>query len=333
MLSRRRFLQGGSAGLLVLPKPVSGQPEAKRYRIGLLSASPAPFFMEPFSAEFRDLGWHEGSHFTWERRFTGGRPESAFKLARELVDLRADVILTMITGNALAAQQASTRIPVVMVSSGYPVEAGLAESLSRPGRNVTGNTSHVEGLFGKYPEFLRVLSPQLSRLAVVWDYLPPAATTREEELALDEMAHAARRMGITVSVRRVRGKADVDGALTAFASAGIGALFVTSGPVHAQPEVAQLIAGFAQRRRIPTMTDFAGAFFNQGGLMAYSASPAALGRRAAHFVDRILRGANPGDLPIERPSKFDLIINLKMAQAIGLTIPQSLLLRADQLIE
>jgi putative ABC transport system substrate-binding protein len=221
-----------------------------------------------------------------------------------------------------------------MMSSGYPVEAGLAQSLRMPGGNVTGNATYVDGkVFGKYLEFLRILSPRLTRLGVLWDYVPPAATTQEAALALSELNRAARALGITVKLREVRGKSDVDHALAGFAKDRVDALFVTSGPVHADPETAEAIIASARRQRIPTMSDFAGGFFTHGGLLVYSPSPAALGRRAAYFVDRILRGARPADLPIEHPSKFDLIINARTARAIGLTIPPALLAQADQIIE
>jgi len=321
--------------ILHLAAPASeGQRAARVYRIGLLSSTPAPFFMEPFAAEMRERGWVEGQHFTWERRFTGANPNSATVLARELVDLQVDVIVTAITGNAIAARRASARIPIVMVSSGYPVEAGLAQSLAMPGGNVTGNATYVGGkVFGKYLEFLRTLSPRLTRLGVLWDYVPPAATPQEVDLALGELKRAALALRITVKLREVRAKTDVDHALADFAKDRVDALFVTSGPVHADAEIAGPIIEFARRQRIPTMSDFAGGFFKHGGLLAYSPSPAALGRRAAYFVDRILRGANPADLPIEQPSKFDVIINARTARAIGLTIPPALLAQADQIIE
>ena len=292
--------------------------------------------MEPFISGMRDRGWTEGQHFVLERRITGANLGSAPVLARELVDLRVDVILTVVSGNAVAARRASSQIPIVMMTGGFPVEAGLANSLGRPGGNVTGSTSHGSPeLFGKYVELLRMLSPQAARMGILWDYLPPAVTRAEADAALDSVRRAARTLGLTVIVREVRNPADLGAALAQFSKDGIGALHVTSGPVHAQSESIAIFADFTRRRRVPALSDFAGAgFFSQGfAVLAYSANPSALGLRAAYFVDRILRGTSPSELPIEQPTRFDLFINLKTAKALGVTIPPLLLQRADQVIE
>jgi putative ABC transport system substrate-binding protein len=325
-----RALQACAAALVGIGLVVvagGGQAQSgKVYRVGLLSPSPALFLVEPFLAEMRELGWVEGQHFTLERRFAGPRLDAADTLARELVDL--------VSGTAVAARRATTRVPIVMITSGYPVEAGLAESLARPGGNVTGNSPYVGGeVFGKYVELLRTLSPRMTRLGVLWDYLPPVATRVETDLSVGELRRAAQAFGITLVTWEVRAATDIEDALAAFAKGRSEALFVSSGPVHALPEVASRVADFAVRRRIPTISDLAGGFFRQGGLMAYSPNPAALGRRAAYFVDRILRGARPGDLPIERPAKFDLVAHARLARTLGLTIPPVLLLRADQVID
>jgi putative ABC transport system substrate-binding protein len=170
--------------ILLVPGAGEAQQLGKVYRIGLLSPSPALFLIEPFLVEMRDLGWVEGQHFTMERRIAGPRLDVAEALARELVDLDVDVIVTVVSGAAVAARRATARVPIVMVTSGYPVEAGLAESLARPGGNVTGNSPYVGGeVFGKYVELLRTISPRMTRLGVLWDYLPPVPTRAEADLS------------------------------------------------------------------------------------------------------------------------------------------------------
>ena len=248
--------------------------------------------------------------------------------------LKVDVIVTIVTGNAAAAKRATAEIPIVMMTSGYPVEVGLVKSYARPGGNVTGNSIYAgEGLFAKHPEILKMAVPHLARLAVLWNYIPPIVEVGEGELALAELKRAATTLGMAVRVWETRRSEDVESALAAISADRPDALYVTGGTVHAQPQTADRIVKFAEERRLPTMTDFAGAVFSAGILMTYSANLRELGRQTARLVDRILRGARPADLPIERPSKFDLIINLKTAKALGLTIPPSLLLRADQVIE
>jgi putative ABC transport system substrate-binding protein len=292
--------------------------------------------MEAFVAEMGDRGWLEGKHFVIERRITGSNLASAPELARELVNLKVDVILTVVSGNAVAARRASSQIPIVMVTGGFPVEAGLVKSLGKPGGNVTGTTSHGSPeLFGKYVELLRTLAPRAARIGVLWDYLPPAVTQPEADAALDSMRRASRALELTVRAREVRSVADVRRAVAQFSTDGIGALHVTSGPIHAQADAIAILTEFTRRRRVPALSDFAGSgFFVQGGsVLAYSANPPALGRRAAYFVDRILRGASPSELPLEQPIKFDLSINLVAVKALGITVPPALLQRADKLIE
>src|SRR5262245_44204118 len=268
----RRALLAALVGGLVTPLAAEAQPAGKVYRIGLLSATSAPVLMEPFVAEMRDRGWVEGQHFVLERRSTGWNLDQAPVLARELVDLKVDVILTIISGNAVAARRASSQIPIVMITGGFPVEAGLVNSLGKPGGNLTGTTSHGSPeLFGKYIELLRTLSPQAARIGVLWDYLPPAVTQAEADAALVYMRRAARTLRVTVVARDVRHADDVGRAVAQFSKDGIGALYVTSGPVHAQPSSIEILADFTLRRRVPALSDFAGSgFFPRGGVLAYS---------------------------------------------------------------
>jgi len=227
--------------------------------------------------------------------------------------------------------RATAEIPIVMMASGYPVEVGLVKSYARPGGNVTGNTVYAgTELFGKHVEILKTLLPRMRRLAVLWGYVPPFVYVGEGDLALDELKRAANALGVTLRVWETRRVDDVESALRAVSSEYADALYVSGGSVHVQ--TAARIVEFARKQRLPTMTDVR-TLFEAGSLVTYGANPATLARQAAAFVDRILRGARPGDLPIERPSKLDFLINLKIAKALGIRIPPSLLLRADQVIE
>lgn len=327
----RTFLWGMTLGTISLPLAASAQRGAKVYRIGVLFSLPAPVMMTRFAEGLRELGWFEGHDFAVESRFTGEAPEGADRAARELAAQKVDVILTSGTGNAVAAMRATAEIPIVMIASGYPVEVGLVKSYARPGGNVTGNSIYAgTELFGKHVEILKTLLPRMQRLAVLWGWVPPVAYVGEGELALEELKRAANTLDVGVHVWETRRVEDVESALRAVSTDRAGALYVSGSPVHRR--TAAKIVEFARKQRLPTMTDVP-ALFEAGILVTYAANPATLARQAAAFVDRILRGARPAELPIERPSKLDLMINLKAAKAIGLTIPQSLLMRADRVIE
>jgi putative ABC transport system substrate-binding protein len=219
-----------------------------------------------------------------------------------------------------------------MLTSGYPVEVGLAASLARPGSNVTGNTIYAGSeLWAKYVELFRELLPTLRRLGVLWDYLPPIVEVGEADLPLAELRKGAEALGIALRIWKIQSTEEVNRALAALAREPLDALFCTGGPIVSKN--APQIIDVALKQRLPTMTDFGTTLVRQGGLMASSANVAELTRQAAYFVDRILRGAKPADLPIQRPAKFDLMINMKTAKALGLTIPPSLLMRADEVIQ
>lgn len=330
MMDRRRFLALALSSL-VAPLEVEAQQAGKVYRIGVLAPVSVPIYMTPFIEGLRELGWVEGRDFTLESRFSGDTPDGADTAARELVALKVDVIVTLVTGNAFAARRATAEIPIVMMASGYPVEVGLVKSYARPGANVTGNTAYAgTEVFGKHMEILQTLQPHLRRLAVLWGYVPPFVHVGEGELALDELKRAAKSLGVATRIWKTRSMEDVESALKGVSTEHPDALYVSGGSVHVQ--AAARIAEFARERRLPTMTDVR-PVFQAGMLVTYAPNPAVLAWQAARFVDRILRGARPGELPIERPSKVDLLINLKAAKALGLTIPPSLLLRADQVIE
>jgi putative ABC transport system substrate-binding protein len=331
VIYRRRFLQ--LATLIAIPRAAAAQPPGKAYRLGILGLAREHPLIGPFFDALREVGWVDGRNLSVEFRPTGGDPARADAAARELVALKVDLIVTYVTGNAVAAKRNTADIPIVMLTSGYPVEVGLAASYARPGGNLTGNTAYAgTGFFGKHVEILKTLVPRLSRLAVIWSYLPPIVEGAEGDLALTELKQAAATLGIATQVLETKlTPEDVDRALATISAARVDALFVSA--VTGLPEIAGRIVKFAQERRLPAITDFAANLTRAGILITYSANTGAIVRQTARFVDRILRGARPGELPIERPSKFDLIINVKTAKSIRLVIPPSLLLRADQVIE
>jgi putative ABC transport system substrate-binding protein len=330
-VDRRTFIGTLAGGLLAAPLAAEAQQAGKIYRIGVLSSRLAPTYMTPFLDGLRERGWVEARDFALEYRFSGDTPEGAPAAARELVAQRPDVIVTIATGNAVAAMRATAEIPIVMLASGYPVGVGLVKSYARPGGNITGNSIYVgTELFGKHVEILKTLLPGMQRLAVLWGWVPPFAYVGEGELALDELKRAATTVNIALRVWETHRVQDVESALGLIARERVDALYVSGSPVHLR--TAAKIVDFTVRQRLPTMTD-SPALFPTGILITYSANPTTLARQAAGFVDRILKGARPGELPIERPSKLDLLINLKTAKALGLTIPQLLLQRADQVIE
>ena len=332
--ARRWFLTGAPLAMLApaVASVAYGQRGPKVYRIGVLSSQGAAVYITPFIVGLHELGWAEGVDFKVERRITDTTPGSIEQAARELVAQNVDVVVTAGTGHVAAAIRASEKVPIVMIASGYPVEVGLVKSYARPGGNVTGNSIYVGvELFGKHLEILKALLPRMRRLAVFWNWVPPYAYVGEGELALEELKRSATALSIDVRVWETRRPEDLAMALSALSKEYADALYVSGGGVHG--EGATRIAEFARRHRLATITDSPALFRAAEILMTYSANPAKLARQAATFVDRILRGAHPSELPIERPLKLDLIINLKTAKALGLSIPPSLLLRADQIIE
>ena len=335
MMQRRAFL-AGMAAVITGPLAASAQQAGKVYRIGYLAPGPAPHLTDLLLAALHERGWITGRNLVVEMRYTQGDPTRAEALARELVQDRVDVLVTNVTGTAMAARRATGVVPIVMFLSGYPVEGGLAKSLAQPGGNVTGMTIYAGGgaLFGKFVELLRELLPSLRELGVLWGYAPPSYREEQVTPATEELRRAAKALNVNVRFWQTGTERDLQAALAAAAISPLDALFVTGGIIHGEPDIAARIAGFALQRRLPTLTDFAGRFFAAGGaVVAYSADAKELASRTAHFVDRILKGARPGNLPIEQPTKYQLIVNLKLARELRLIIPPSLLARADQVIE
>jgi ABC-type uncharacterized transport system substrate-binding protein len=312
--------------LLAEPLTAGAQPVGKVWRIGFLSSSPPPTGLERLSQGLRDLGYVEGRNITIEPRFAALSLDRLPALAAELVRLDVDVLVTASTPAALAAKHATSSIPIVMTGGGDPVGSGLVASLARPGGNVTGLT-HLAGpeMQQKVLELLKEIAPKVSRVAIVTN-----STIPPEALGLEAMRTPARALGLTLLPTEVRGSGDFDHAFTAMLRNRVDAVFAFESPLNVEHR--RRIVEFAAQNRLPTA--FGRRWFvDAGGLMSYGADPESLYRRAAFYVDRILKGAKPADLPVEQPTKFELIINLKTATALGLTIPQSVLLRADEVIQ
>jgi ABC-type uncharacterized transport system substrate-binding protein len=330
-MDRRTFLGTLTGGLFAAPLAAEAQPAAKIARIGWLSGNMAtsPQLPEAFRQGLRDLGYVEGRNVLIEYRDAGGNFERLPALAAELVALKVDVILAGGTPHALAAKHATRTIPIVFAGATGPVENGLVTSLARPGGNVTGlSVLPQEELVGKRLELIKQAVPGISQVAILRQPGAYGEGTDREILTGAEVA--ARALGVRVQFVEARGPADFDRAFSEMTRAHAGALIlITSSMFFAERRRLVALAG---KNRLPAVYT-AGDFIEAGGLMAYGQNVAVFFRNAAAYVDKILRGAKPADLPVEQPTKFELLINLKTAKALGLTIPPSLLQRADQVIE
>jgi ABC-type uncharacterized transport system substrate-binding protein len=317
--------------LLAVGVIAEAQQPKKVPRIGYLSSQePATESTrsEAIRLALRERGYIEGQNIAIEYRYAEGKQDRFPELAAELVRLKVDMIL--VAGGSIwvrAAKNATKTIPIVMVDSGSdPVEAGLVESLARPGGNVTGITLLVGELGGKRLELLKEAVPKVARVAVLYN---PATALNVREVK-EVLPVAARALGLTVRSWEVRAADDFDRVFAALNKERPDGLFVSSGPRMGVNQ--KRIVGFALESRLPSMFSNRRAV-EAGGLMSYHADPADSHRRVAYYVDRILKGAKPADLPVEQPTKFELVINLKTAKQIGLTIPQSMLYRADKVIK
>ena len=325
-MDRRRFLLTSLAGVVAPPLGAEAQQAGRVYRIGYLSPArrdQVAHLWTPLTGALRALGYVEGRNIVLERRFADGKLERLPELAAELVRLKVDLIVAGTNASIIAAKQATATIPIVMVLALDPVGIGFIASYAKPGGNLTGvafDTSPETA--GKTVQLLKELAPRVTRLAVFWN---PSFPGRRPYVKNAE--DAGQRLGITVDVTEMRTSAEIDRAVS---SQSVGAIFVISDPVLYLRR--RDIADWAVKHERPTIFDLR-EFVEAGGLMSYGASMADLFRRAALYVDKILKGAKPSDLPVEQPTKFELVINLKTAKALGLTIPPSLLARADQVIE
>ncbi len=316
-----------AVGVLSEPPRVGAQPAGKVARVGVLSLGvalpPGEAARSPFVTALRDLGWAAGQNIIFESRYAAGQTDRLPALAADLVQLNVDVIVTLSNQETVAAKQATASIPIVMLFGVAPVEAGLVASLARPGGNVTGMTV-APVVLGKYLELLKEAVPKLARVAVLLGSGFPGLTPEPPEVQ-------ARKLGLTLALIEVNSVDDVEAALARITKERHEALFV----IPVGPLVARLgqIIDFAAKHRLPTIFPGARGPVDAGGLMSYGYDLPPLLRRGAWYVDRILRGAKPADLPVERPTTVELVINLKTAAALGLTIRPSLLQRADHVIE
>jgi putative ABC transport system substrate-binding protein len=329
MLTRRRLLGTLSASLLAAPLGAEGQQAGKVPRVAYLSASSAAsdtWGVEAFRQGLRALGYVEGRNIVIEYRWADGRFERLPALAADLARLGVDVVVATGTPAALAARNATGTIPIIFVTSGDPVGSGLVASLARPGGNVTGlSLMSTLAISGKQLELLKEAFPTLRQVAVLANpaNLPTAGLLTEAELA-------ARPLGLRLRVVQVREPKEFDDAFAMMKNERAPALLVIADPL-VNDNRARIVA-FAATNRLPAIYPYR-TFVDAGGLMSYGVDLSDLSRRAATYVDKILKGAKPADLPVEQPTKFELVINLKTAKTLGITIPPSLLLRADQIIE
>lgn len=322
---RRQFLIAAGV-LFAAPLTADAQQSGKVYRIGWLQpARLAPRWADGFREGLRDLGYVEGKNLIIEYRWADGRFDRLPDLAGELVRLNVDVIVSGNTTAVLAIKQVTTKIPVVMLGLGDPIATGVVDSLARPGRNVTGVIQMSPILSAKRLEVLKETVPRLSRAAVFSNSANP-----QVGLTLKETEAAARALSVSLLPVDVRHPGELEGAFSAILDDRIEALILLPDSMHHAQR--RRIIEFAARQRLPSISAWR-EFAEDGGLMVYGPDISDLYRRGAAFVDKILKGSKPGDLPIEQPTKFEFIINLKTAKAIGLTIPPPLLLRADQVIE
>ena len=309
---------------VVAPSFVQAQTPARVWRVGLLSPVGAAVSVQDFFVRgLRELGYVEGQNLVLDRRSTEGSPERLGPLAAEIVRGRPDVLFAVSPPVVEALRKATSTIPIVALDlETDPVRTGIAASLGRPGGQVTGLYLDVPEIQGKWLELLRELVPRLSSVAVLWD--------PSHDLQLKATETAARALGITVHAHAVRTADDLSRAFTSIGSQRVGALIVLAAPLMYR-EGAR-IADFTLKRRLPSIGLFR-EFPDAGGLVSYGVILPELFTRAARYVDRILKGARPGDLPIERPERFELVVNAKTARALGLTLPQSLMLRANEVIQ
>jgi putative tryptophan/tyrosine transport system substrate-binding protein len=327
-MDRRHFLATSLAGALAAPLGVKAQTAGKVRRIGYLTSgfkdAPTPGLMQ-FTRALRDLGYVEGRNVVLEVRYAEGRTERFSALAAELVKLKVDVLVAVSTPAAVAAKHATNTIPIVMTAVGEPVQVKLVESLARPGGNVTGLSIIAPELAAKRLDLLKQTLPKVSRVAVLWNSANAGMHSRFQETQL-----AAQALGLTLQSVPVQSPDDFERVFGTLTNVRPESLLVLADTVTIGNR--QRTVEFAANNRVPAIYETR-AFADTGGLMSYGVDMSDHYQRAAVYVDKVLKGANPANLPVEQPTKFELIINLKTAKALGLTIPPSLLARADQVIE
>jgi putative tryptophan/tyrosine transport system substrate-binding protein len=325
-VNRRDFISllGGAA--VAWPLAARAQ-QPRKYLIGYLSAGPfsSPELWAAFQGSLREVGLVEGTSVTFGRRYADNKLDRLPELAAELVRLNVDVIVTIGTLAPLAAKQATSTIPIVMLNAGDPLASGLVTSLARPGGNVTGMSLMAPNLGGKRLELLKEILPRVYRVGILWNAANPYSA-----LVFKETESAAQILGIQLQSIEVRGPDELDSALSVATRQRVGALITVEDPLTFG--LRKRIADFAASDRLPAIHGLR-EFVDAGGLMSYGTNQADLYRRGASYVERILKGARPSELPVQQPTKFELVINLKTAKALGLTVPDSVLARADEVIE
>jgi len=325
-MDRRTFIGGVAGGVLAVPLGSFAQPPGKVWRIGILDYGSAESDdWKAFRERMRELGYVEGRNLTIEARSASGNQTTLASQAAELVKLKVDLIATRGTTAALAARTATHEIPIVMATGIDPIRSGLVSSLAHPGGNITGVVSIADELGAKLIELLKILIPSASRVGILVDATnPPSLDTAKN------IQQGAESLGMTTVTRGVRNPTEYQAAFDDLRRERSNALVIVASPVlfTARTSLAEL----ALKYRLPTIT--AGrAYVDAGVLASYGTDYLDLFRRAAEFADKILKGANPGDLPIEQPTRFELVINLKTAKALGLTVPPQIVARADEVIE
>ena len=330
MTSRRSFVRASLGTLLTVSLAEVARSAGRPYRIGFLGVTSASTpgalrRVEAFRAGLRALGYVEGADVVVEFRWADGDTGRLARLARELVLLPVDVLVTQGSSGTRAAKDVTSTIPIVMMAVGDAIGAGLVASLARPGGNVTGSTFLGPQIYAKQLELLREAAPHVTRVAVLMNPDNPGNRT-----ALDELEGAARAMKVTLTPIDARGRGDLEGAFRAIAAQRVEGVVVSADALLTANSAT--IAGLALTNHLPTTSAW-WEFAESGGLLVYGANIYDLYGRAPRFVDRILRGTKPADLPVEQPTKFDFAINLKTAKTLGLTIPPALLLRADEVIQ
>jgi putative ABC transport system substrate-binding protein len=319
-IKRREFIT--LLGAAAWPFAARAQQATRVARIGIIDDSPA---WDPFRQGLRDVGYQEGQNIAFEYRYANGLPTRLAEAAAELVDRRVDLIATFGTPQTQAAKQATTTIPIVMIAIGDPVGAGLVASINRPGGNITGNTILGPDVVGKRLQLLKEVVPSVSQVALLWN---PDHASHPAQLA--ESRIAVQTLGMKLLLVAVRDSDEFDRAFATMMSEHIDAFLMTSDPLH-RLNVEKII-DFLVKNRLPGMFQER-EIVVAGGFMSYGASVPDLFRRGALYVHKILQGTKPTDLPVEQPVKFDLAVNVKTAKAIGLSVPESFLLRADEVIE
>jgi len=325
-MDRRTFVGAIAGGLLAAPLAAEAQPAAKVYRIGYVRAETPPAVdIEAFRQGLREHGYLEGKNVVIEYRWADGNEEKLRSLMAELIRLKVDLIVTSAPAATRAAKEATTTIPIVMVLVADPVAFGFVASLARPGGNVTGFAFLLPEVSGKRLQLLKEAIPGLSRVAVLWNAANPY-----KAFDLKEVQAVADALTVAIHTFPVREPNDFDDAFKAAVKSRVGGLITLEDPFTIAHRTR--IVDLALRHRLPAVYAVR-PFVDAGGLMSYGPDRADQNRRAATFVDKILKGARPADLPVERPTKFELVINRKTAKALGITIPHSLLLRADEVIQ